>query len=70
MDTNLVQLFEKFNSEDRCREYLEILRWPTGVACVRCGDTAVWKLEKRHQYECHGCGYQFSATAEIGRAHV
>jgi transposase-like protein len=63
MDTNLVELFEKFNSEERCREYLELLRWPTGAACLRCGDTAVWKLGKRNQYECHGCGYQFSATA-------
>ncbi|MBI4479467.1 MAG: IS1595 family transposase [Acidobacteria bacterium] len=63
MDTNLIELFEKYNSEERCREYLELLRWPTGVCCVRCGDTAVWKLEKRNQYECHGCGYQFSATA-------
>src|SRR5579864_1772269 len=63
MDTNLIKLFEKFNSEDRCREYLELLRWPNGVCCVRCGDTSVWKLAKRHQYECNGCGYQFSATA-------
>lgn len=63
MDTNLIQLFEKYNSEDRCREYLELLRWPSGVCCVRCGNLSVSKLEKRHQYECNGCGYQFSATA-------
>jgi transposase-like protein len=56
-------MFEKFNSEDRCREYLELIRWPSGVCCVRCGDTSVSKLAKRHQYECNGCGYQFSATA-------
>jgi transposase-like protein len=63
MDTNLIQLFEKFNSEERCREFLELLRWPSGVCCVRCGDACVSKLEKRHQYECNGCRYQFSATA-------
>ena len=63
MDTNLIKLFEKFNSEDRCREYLELLRWPSGVCCVRCGETSVWKLAKRHQYQCNGCDYQFSATA-------
>jgi len=63
MDTNLVELFEKYNSEDRCREYLEMIRWPKGVCCVRCGLLSVSKLANRHQYECNACGYQFSVTA-------
>lgn len=63
MDINLIQLFENFNSEDRCRELLESLRWPSGICCTRCGNVSVSKLEKRHQYECNGCRYQFSATA-------
>lgn len=63
MDINLVELFAKFNSEDRCREYIEALRWPNGICCVRCGDLSVSKLGARHQYQCNGCNYQFSATA-------
>jgi transposase-like protein len=63
MDTNLVKLFEKYNSEDRCREFLELLRWPSGVACVRCGNVSVSRIAKRHQYDCNGCRYQFSVTA-------
>ena len=63
MDMNLIKLFENFNSEDRCRELLELLRWPSGVCCLRCGNVSVSKLEKRNQYECNGCRYQFSATA-------
>lgn len=63
MDINLVEMIEQFNSEDRCREYLELLRWPSGICCVRCGNVSVSKLQKRHQYECNGCRYQFSATA-------
>jgi len=63
MDINLIKLFENFNSEDRCRELLELLRWPSGVCCLRCGNVSVSKLAKRHQYECNGCRYQFSATA-------
>lgn len=62
-ETTLIELFEKFNSEDRCRDFLEVLRWPSGVCCVRCGNVEVSKREKRHQYECHGCRYQFSVTA-------
>src|SRR5437667_1122117 len=63
MDMNLIKLFENFNSEDRCRELLELLRWPSGVCCLRCGNVSVSKLDNRHQYECNGCRYQFSTTA-------
>jgi transposase-like protein len=62
---NLPELIEQFGSEDRCRAYLEDLRWPGGVRCPRCGDKSVSKIEKRNQWECNGtsCRYQFSVTA-------
>lgn len=63
MDTNLVEMMQKFNSEDRCREYIEALRWPSGVCCTRCGSVSVSKIAKRHQYDCNGCRYQFSPMA-------
>jgi transposase-like protein len=63
-DTNLVSLIERFGSEDRCREYLEELRWPNGTECPRCGDyTAISRIASRNQYECAACRYQFSVTA-------
>ena len=30
---DLPALIEKFGSEEKCREYLEALRWPDGVEC-------------------------------------
>lgn len=63
MDTNLLEMMEKFNSEDRCREYIEALRWPSGVCCTRCGSISVSKIFKRHQYDCNDCRYQFSPMA-------
>ena len=30
-DMNLVKLIEQFGSDERCRDYLEQLRWPDGV---------------------------------------
>lgn len=62
---NLPDLIEQFRSEDKCREYLEDLRWPNGVHCPRCGDMSVSKIEKRNQWECNekSCRYQFSVTA-------
>ena len=62
-DVNLISLIERFGDDDKCREYLERLRWPSGVACPRCGDTSVSEIADRHQWDCNSCRYQFSVTA-------
>jgi transposase-like protein len=62
-DMNLIDLIEKFPDEATCRATLEELRWPNGVACVRCGSLAVWDIQKRNQYQCKDCSYRFSVTA-------
>ena len=60
---NLCSLIEQFNSEDRCRAYLEALRWPDEVLCPRCGSDKISQIVKRNQYDCDACRYQFSVTA-------
>ena len=60
---NLVMLVEKFGSEDRCREYLEKLRWPDGPACPRCESDKISRIYERDQFDCDSCNYQFSVTA-------
>ena len=50
-----------FGSDDKCRAYLEQLRWPEGVRCPRCdADKGISRLERRGQFDCNSCGYQFS----------
>lgn len=60
---NLVNLVQKFHSEERCREYLERLRWPEGVVCPQCASKKISRLHKRNQFHCDGCTHQFSVTA-------
>jgi transposase-like protein len=60
---DLVKLIDQFGSEDKCREYLEELRWPDGVECPRCEGGTISRIVKRKQFECDGCRYQFSVTA-------
>jgi transposase-like protein len=60
---NLCTLIEQFNSEDRCRAYLEALRWADKVLCPRCGSDKISQIIKRNQYDCDACRYQFSVTA-------
>lgn len=62
-EINLVNLIEQFGSEDKCREYLEELRWPDGVACPRCSSKSVSRIHARGQFQCNACRYQFSVTA-------
>lgn len=59
----LPDLIERFRCEDKCRDYLAHLRWPDGVACVRCGSVRVSIIAQRNQFECGDCRYQFSVRA-------
>ena len=60
---NLISLFDRFNCDEKCRRRLEELRWPSGVCCTRCGDMSVARIKGRGQWDCRGCGYQFSVTS-------
>jgi transposase-like protein len=62
-DMNLVELIEQFGSEDKCRRYLEALRWPQGVRCIRCDSPKISRIKTRDQFDCDACGYQFSVRA-------
>jgi transposase-like protein len=57
---DLPSLIEQFGSEDRCHDYLEGLRWPDGVRCPRCESGKISRIEKRRQFDCDSCRYQFS----------
>lgn len=62
-EINLVNLIEQFGSEDKCRAYLEEVRWPEGPQCPRCQGKSVSQVEDRNQYDCNACRYQFSVTS-------
>lgn len=51
---------KRFPNEDAAREYLESARWPTGIACIRCGGLEVWKIKTRQVYTCKNCREQFT----------
>jgi len=62
-DMNLVKLVDRFGSEDRCRAYLEVLRWPDGVRCPDCGSKSISRIKTRNQYDCNGCRSRFSVKS-------
>jgi transposase-like protein len=64
-DINLVNLIERFGSDEKCRAHLTELRWPNGVTCPRCESASVSYIVKREQYDCNApaCRHQFSVTS-------
>lgn len=59
---NLVELIQQFNSESKCRAYIELLRWPDGIVCPHCQSKKIYRLENRPLLLCASCEHQFSAT--------
>lgn len=62
-DVNLVNLIERFGTDEKCRAHLTELRWPDGIKCPRCLWKGVSHIAERNQYDCNVCRYQFSVTS-------
>jgi len=58
----LMELEQRFSSEEACREYLWALRWPEGFVCPRCSSGEHWAATRGRRV-CAGCGYQATVTA-------
>lgn len=73
----LIDVNAQFGTEEACLGYLEALRWPGGVACLKCGSQKVSKSKSdvknrrtgevskvRYLYDClePECRHQFTAT--------
>ena len=63
-EMNLMKLIEDFGDEKSCRDYLTKMRWPNGLACLKCGSTDITDLPKRDLHQCSDCRYQFSVTTD------
>jgi transposase-like protein len=59
---DLCKLIEQFGSEDKCRAYLEQLRWSGAISCLKCKSEKIYPILGRNQYVCDSCTYQFSVT--------
>ena len=62
-NVNLLDVISIFDSEQDCLDYLEKLRWPTGVECPRCGSESLSTVKKRRIWDCNSCRYQFSVKS-------
>jgi transposase-like protein len=59
----LVDVINLFDTDEKCREILVRLRWPSGVECLRCKMPVVELATAKQLFYCKGCDYQFTVTA-------
>lgn len=63
IQTNLSDMLTTFNNDDKCRAYLEQLRWPNGPACPKCESKNVARIGGREEaLRCKDCEQQFTVT--------
>lgn len=58
---NLIEVFNKFKSQEECIEYLEGIRWSKGKECPYCKYEKASKGIDRY-WVCLGCGNSYSVT--------
>ena len=62
---NLIQIQKKFNTDRKCRLYLEKLRWGKSVTCTKCNSTNIVGLKKQvGRYHCNNCSTTFSVLSD------
>lgn len=58
----LLDMEERYSSDEDCRDYLATLRWPEGFICPGCDGRNSWRM-RRGLYLCRNCRRQTSVTA-------
>jgi len=56
---NMMDFADIFPTEEACLEYLTLMRWPAGYACLRCGSKDASKINSGH-WRCRECRYRGS----------
>jgi transposase-like protein len=62
LDPRLDELIASWGGVEGTRAFLEELRWPDGVTCLRCASNRIVFLVTRARHQCRDCGYQFRVT--------
>jgi len=68
----LIDVVQRFDTDEKARAYLEAIRWPSGIICPHCkqsGDGKMWRLAANPKknirpglYRCGACLKQFTVT--------
>lgn len=69
---NIIAFQKKYNTEDKCRNFLFKCRFPKGFICPKCGCHECYFINTRKIYKCKKCRHQLSITSGtvMDRTHL
>lgn len=59
---SVLELQDMFSTEEACRRYLMLVRWPEGFRCPHCGHNDAWKMGTG-LCRCKHCRHRASVTS-------
>lgn len=62
--TSFIDFYNRFATEQICRDYLEKARWGDTLTCPRCGSYKAYKFSDGKLFKCGDCRRQF--TVRVG----
>jgi transposase-like protein len=62
--SSLIDFYNRFDSEQVCRDYLEKSRWDDSISCPHCGSYKTYKFTNGRLFKCGDCRKQF--TVRVG----
>ncbi len=69
---DLIEIFEKFPTQESCIVHLEAIRWNNKPICPYCYSDKQSPLKKELRYHCNNCNRSFSVTVRtiFHRTHL
>ena len=61
--TNILEFVKKFDSKEKCLNYLGVIKWEQGFLCTNCNNTTWSKTKLSYIRRCNKCKYKQSATS-------
>jgi len=59
---NIIQVFNRFKTQEDCIAYLEKVRWNDEPTCPYCGSKNDTPLPKEQRHHCNNCNTSYSVT--------
>lgn len=60
---SIIEFKKKYDTEDKCRDFLFKSRFPNGFVCPKCGCHEYYFIKTRKMYKCKSCRNQMSVTS-------
>lgn len=69
---NLVEVYQRFPTQDDCFDYLETVRWKGTPTCPYCKSTNSTPAKKARRHHCNKCNTTYSVTVRtiFHRTHM